>query len=168
VIAYEEDLNQNVEFYAVASKRNLSLKQYAKESVDGIYIYNKNGKYRDIIERCLKDGTCMQTTVKFEISNRVNANRASVKFITKSNIKRSLKKYFHKKGISTKAASKKIVFKITKESKYSKFLAQRVVSFHVQATLYKKSKLIKSINETCDEDGLNDSLYEIYLELEDL
>ena len=168
LLAYEEDLNQKVQFYAVASKKNLSLKQYAKESVDGIYIYNKNGKYIEIIKNCIHDGLCMKTTVNFRISNTVSANMASVTFIANSNIKQSLIKYFRKKGIRTKVSHKQIIFKIKKESRYSRSLEQRIVSYNIHASLHRGSKRIKVINESCDENALADSLYEMYQELEDL
>lgn len=168
LVAYEEDLNKKVQFYAIASKKNLGLKRYALEQIDGAYLYNKQGEYLNIIQKCIENSSCTKHVVNFNISDKVDSNLASVNIIADNVLKTSLEKYFKSKGISTKASEKQITYTIHKDSSYSQSLEMQIVSFNITASLYKNSRLITKRQEDCDEDEIADYLYDIYQELEGL
>lgn len=71
LIAYEDDLGEEVQFYAIASKTILPIKSLSEERVDGVYIYEKTGSYKKLLKKCLDKGICTKSVVHFKISSTV-------------------------------------------------------------------------------------------------
>ena len=69
LIAYEDDVGGEIKFHAIASKTILPIKSLSEEIVDGIYIYDKKGKYKDLLNKCLDEGVCTQKTVTLKVSD---------------------------------------------------------------------------------------------------
>ena len=72
VSAYEDDVGQTVNFYAIASKTILPIKSLCEERVDGVYIYEKTGSYKKLIKKCLDNGLCTKTVINFKVSDTIN------------------------------------------------------------------------------------------------
>ncbi len=163
VVAYEEDLGKKVQFYAIASKKNLALKGLSVDIVDGIYIFNKHGKYKEIIKRCIDEGECTKSAVDFKISRSVGSE--PVELVFNSEIATKASKYFRSKGIVSKKGNKKIVFDVKKHSNYSQQLDMNIETYTINAKLYKKNSLIKTIKDECSSDELNEYLFDMHSEL---
>ncbi len=69
LIAYEDDLGGEIQFHAIASKTILPIKSLSEEIVDDIYIYEKKGKYKDLLNKCLEEGVCTKKTITLKVSD---------------------------------------------------------------------------------------------------
>ena len=72
VSAYADDLGQTVNFYAIASKTILPIKSLCEERIDGVYIYEKTGSYKKLLNKCMDKGICTKTVINFKVSNTIN------------------------------------------------------------------------------------------------
>lgn len=69
LIAYKDDLGHDVQLYAIASKAILPIKSLSEERVDGVYIYEKTGSYKNLLDTCIDEGVCTKSAVSFKVSN---------------------------------------------------------------------------------------------------
>ncbi|MCW8895893.1 MAG: DUF4384 domain-containing protein [Sulfurimonas sp.] len=69
--AYKDDLGREVKFYAIASKAILPIKSLSEERVDGVYIYEKTGSYKKLLNKCLKEDICTKSEINFKVSNTI-------------------------------------------------------------------------------------------------
>ena len=164
VNAYKEDIGKKVQLVAIASKKLLDIKSLAIDRDEGIYIYDKNGRYKNIIKECLKNNFCTQTIIPLKVSKHIGiAIELSINADEKT--KRKLFRYLRGKGIIDKKSQKKIQFSIHKTSKYSQSLGVTITSYNIKAKAYKNTKQIKEINEDCSEDDMQECIYEMYIDL---
>ncbi len=166
ITAYEEDLGNSVKFYSVASKKDLYIKSLSLEREDGIYIYEKTGKYIKLIQSCIDDGECIKSVVNFKISNNTSLEGVELEFLSDDVDKESIIKYFKSKGVVSEKSSKKIDFNIKKISKYSRKPNISVDTFKITLYLYKKGTLVDTLEDECSQEELNEYLFEMYNELE--
>lgn len=164
VNTYKEDIGKKVQLVAIASKKLLDIKSLAVDKDEGIYIYDKNSRYKNIIKECLKNNFCTQTIIPLKVSKHIGM-AIGLGINANEEIKRKLFRYLRSKGIASKKSQKKIQFTIHKTSKYSQSLGITVTSYSIEAKAYKNTKQIKEINDECSEDDFRECVYEIYLDL---
>lgn len=162
--AYEESLNKNTKIYAIASKKNLSIKKYFVDQIDGIYIFEKDGKQNKKIKRCIDQGECTKSIVKFKVTNQSDI-KVKFEFRCNSNIKQDIKNIFRAKGIKSQKSDIRIVLDIKKKRKYSSLIESYIESYTIKAKLYNKNKLKKEKSLECDLGALEDEIVYLYSEL---
>ena len=67
--AYEQSLNKDTKIFAITSKKNLNIKKYSVDKIDGIYIFEYGGKQENKIDRCIDQSECIKSEAKFKVSN---------------------------------------------------------------------------------------------------
>lgn len=72
ISAYEDDLGQEVKFYAIASKTILPIKSLCEERLDGVYIYEKTGSYKKLLNKCIDKGLCTKNEINIKVSDTQN------------------------------------------------------------------------------------------------
>lgn len=166
ITAYGEDLGKKVGFYAIASKKHLNLKSLSLERDEGIYIYEKTGNYIKLIEGCIDDGECTKTTINFEISHAAKSAPVVLEFNSDDLNKKDIIKYFKSKGVVSKKSSKKIEFYVKKITRYNNNQEHAFKTFHITSYLYNNGTLVKSLENECSKEELNEYLLEMYDELQ--
>ena len=165
LIAYEEDLEKSVRFFVIASKKNLGLKPLAQEEIDGIYLYNKEGEFLNLIDKCIEEGGCSKGVTAFNISNKLDVNAIEIQYLMQEDIATTMQKYFRENGVKIGKSTKKIVYSIGKETRYSKALDTVLVVYTIEAKLYEKDILLKTVSEESSYSGISETSYEMYQRL---
>ncbi len=164
LLAYEESLGLKTSIYAVASKENLTLQRYKEDVIDGIYIFNRSGEYKQMIAKCIAQANCTKSEVKFNISNKNNNPKILLEFNTTAKLKKDLRKYLKLQGIVSRKSSSKIVFNITKKTKYSHMMGMNISKYDVNFSFYKNNNRLKYKNMECDKEELFELIEKLYIE----
>jgi len=162
LIAYEEDMDKEVNFFIIASKKNLGLKSLAQEEVDGIYLYEKEGEFLKIIDTCIEQGECSRNSIPFVISNKPNVVAVKIEYKMHDDIAKTIQEGFRLKGVKTGESSRKIVYSIAKEMRYSKGLDTMLAVYTIEANMYKNISLLKTLKEESPYSRLSETAYEMY------
>jgi len=164
VLAYEESMGLKTKIFAIASKKNLLLQRYKADEVDGVYIFQKSGKYRDIIKNCVDQASCLKAQVAFEISTKTDYKKVKIVVDTSRALQRSVYAYLQAKGIKSHNSVYSVVFQLKKQKSYSKLIGRTVIKFDVVATLFKGTKKLNRDSVQCDESDLNQVIKDIYID----
>ena len=161
--AYEKSLNKKIRIFTISSKKFLNFLDYKTDTIDGVYIFNKNIEQNKIILECLKEGDCTKNEVTMVVSNTPSIK---IDIVLNSNdlyLKRKFSKILSKFGIkSTKNSNVKIKFTITKNVKHSSILESNITTYKIKATLYKNNVQIKSISNEVDVSNLEEGVVNLY------
>lgn len=161
--AYEESLNKDTKLFAVASKKHLNIKKHSIDKIDGIYIFEKEGKQNDNINRCINQGECTKNIVNFKVSKQ-NGKNISIIYKCDSEIKNKIQKAFASKGIISQKSDQKLSLDVKRQSKYSSILESNVETYKITAKFYSNGKLKKERTLECDGDMLKSEVVNLYSE----
>lgn len=161
LIAYEESEGLHTAIIALASKEHLALKRYKSDTIDGVYIFDKDGVYQDVIKRCIKEAKCSETRRDFTISSTTSHHNIELEFQTTSKLKNRITQYLMHQGVVSKRGRDKIVFVINKEMHYSSLLGMNIVKYRIKALYFKDNQKLKKEVRECSQE-------EIFSEIESL
>lgn len=149
LLAYEESKGLDTSIYAIASKENLVLQRYKSDMIDGIYIFNKDGEYTNIINRCIEQAKCIKTKIDFTISDKTNYPNIKLIFNTENDLKNKIIKSLKSKGIVSKNGNRKIIFDIKSENMYSDLLEVDIKKYLITANYFFNNKKTNSSYVEC-------------------
>ncbi|MDA7816558.1 DUF4384 domain-containing protein [Sulfurimonas sp.] len=166
ITAYEEDIDEDVGFFAIASEKNLPLKSLCEERSDGIYIYENGGSFETLIQKCINKKKCSKKIITFDISTDISSKNIKFTFNSKDVNPQNFINFFNKNGIKSKNSTIKIDFNIKKIIKYSQESKTTIELFQISSYLYKDGLLIETLEDECTKEDINAYLLEMYNELE--
>jgi len=158
---YEESLDKDTKIFAIASKINLNIFRDSIDKVDGIYIYEKDGKQNKKIDRCINQGECTKSEVNFKVSNQSDT-KIKIKYQCSNNMAKEIKNIFLTKGIKSQDSDKKIVLNIKKQSKYSSLMESHIDTYKIKIKLYINNNLKKEENIEIDKNDLEEEIINLY------